>query len=42
MRWELLGVSAVNILAILGQTRYLKLVSTKPEPNEQRDTLLTN
>jgi len=40
-KWEILGYTAVNLVSVLLQGPYLKLVSIKKEKEIERDTLLT-
>ena len=40
-KWEILGYTALNLVSVLLQGPYLKLVSVKQEKEASRDTLLT-
>lgn len=40
-KWEILGYTVLNLVSVLLQGPYLKLVSVKQEKEASRDTLLT-
>jgi len=41
LRWELLAYGVLNLVSVVVQMCILKAVAQKPDPWEQRDTLMT-